>query len=160
MCFSRDEVAGTRTISQQAVAEKIVAKFGVRETDTPQCLLGLKLEDSHPDDSDVDEPLSDPIWLANNTHQDISNTAVRAAARYSQASETTVVLFLVLWWADRCHIYPGRRGMPPQAECTAMADMMKATFLRGLWSIGCSDRHVGTVRWYSWIFYYLLEDMI
>ena len=54
--FSRDAVLGTVTMSQQAVAEKIVAKFGVTQnTETPM-VVGLKLEQFDADEPDVEEP--------------------------------------------------------------------------------------------------------
>ena len=42
--FSRDAVLGTVTTSQQAVAERIVAKFGVTPNNETPIVVGLKLE--------------------------------------------------------------------------------------------------------------------
>ena len=42
--FSRDAVLGTVTMSQQAVAEKITAKFGVTQNEETPMIVGLKLE--------------------------------------------------------------------------------------------------------------------
>ena len=54
--FERDRFLGTIKVSQQAVAESIVAKFGVTSNrDTPMS-VGLKLEKFDPDEPDVKEP--------------------------------------------------------------------------------------------------------
>ena len=87
--FSRDAVLGTVTTSQQAVAEKIVAKFGITPNkETPIIVVGLTLEQFEADETDVEEPfrsLLGPLMLqANQTRPDILN-AVRAVARYSHA---------------------------------------------------------------------------
>ena len=42
--FSRDAVLGTVTMSQQAVPEKIVAKFDVTQNKETPMIVGLKLE--------------------------------------------------------------------------------------------------------------------
>ena len=42
--FSRDAVLGTVTMSQQAAAEKIVAKFGDTQNKETPMVVGLKLE--------------------------------------------------------------------------------------------------------------------
>ena len=82
--FSRDAVLGTVTMSQQAVAEKIVANFGVTQNKETPMVVGLKLEQFDADEPDVEEPfrsLVGPLmWLANQTRSDILN-AVRAVAR-------------------------------------------------------------------------------
>ena len=54
--FSRDAVLGTVTMSQQAVAEKIVAKFGVTQNEETPMVVGLKLEQFDADEPDVEEP--------------------------------------------------------------------------------------------------------
>ena len=82
--FSRDAVLGTVTMSQQAVAEKIVAKFGVTQNKETPVVVGLKLEQLDADEPDVEEPFRSLVghvmWLANQTHPDILNV-VRAVAR-------------------------------------------------------------------------------
>ena len=86
--FSRDAVLGTVTMSQQAVAEKIVTKFGVTQNKETPMVVGLKLEQFDADEPDVEEPFPSLVghlmWLANQTHPDILN-AVRVVARYSHA---------------------------------------------------------------------------
>lgn len=104
--FSRDEIAGTIKISQQAVAENIVAKFGVTSNrDTPMS-VGLKLEEFDPDEPNVKEPFRSIVghlmWLANNTRPDIYN-AVRAVARYSNAPKW-------IHWLAALHIVMYVRG--------------------------------------------------
>ena len=86
--FPRDFDAGTVTISQQTVAETIVAKFGVtRNKETPM-VVGLRLDDFDPTEPDVDKPFRSLVGhlmcLANQTPPDILNAA-RAVARYSHA---------------------------------------------------------------------------
>lgn len=86
--FVRDKSAGTVTISQQAVAEQVVAKFGVtKNKDTPM-VIGLKLEEFDPEEPNVDNPFRSLVghlmWMAKNTRPDIFN-AVRAVARYTHA---------------------------------------------------------------------------
>ena len=54
--FSRDAVLGTVTMSQQAVAEKIVDKFGVSQNKETPMIVGLKLEQFDADEPDVEEP--------------------------------------------------------------------------------------------------------
>ena len=54
--FSRDAVLGTVTMSQQAVAERIVAKFGVTQNKETPMVAGLKLEQFDTDEPDVEEP--------------------------------------------------------------------------------------------------------
>ena len=84
--FSRDAVLGTVTMSQQVVAETIVAKFGVTQNKETPMVVGLKLEQFNADEPDVEEPFRSLVghlmWLANQTRPDILN-AVRAVARYS-----------------------------------------------------------------------------
>ena len=86
--FSRDAVLGTVTMSQQAVAEKIVAKFGVTQNEETPMVVGLKREQFGADEPDVEEPFRSLgghlMWLANQTRPDILN-AVRAVVRYLQA---------------------------------------------------------------------------
>jgi len=86
--FSRNFDSGTIKISQQVVAENMVAKFGVtRNKETPMA-VGLRLDDFDPIEPDVEEPFRSLVghlmWLANQTRPDILN-AVRAVARYSHA---------------------------------------------------------------------------
>lgn len=98
--FSRDSVMGTVTISQQAVAEKMVAKFGVTENKETPMVVGLKLEQFDADEPDVDEPFRSLVghlmWLANQTRPDILN-AVRSVARYSHSPKQ-------LHWHAALHI--------------------------------------------------------
>lgn len=86
--FSRDRVAGAVTISQQAVAEAMVAKFGVTQSQDTPMAVGVKLYELDPEEPDVSEPFRSLVghlmWLAINTRPDILN-AVRAVARYSHA---------------------------------------------------------------------------
>lgn len=83
--FSRDRVLGTVTISQQAVAERIVVKFGVtqKNKNTPM-VVGLKLDEFDPNEPDVTEPFRSLVghlmWLANLGRPDIVN-AVRTVVR-------------------------------------------------------------------------------
>ena len=98
--FSRDAVLGTVTMSQQAVAEKIVAKFGVTQNKETPMVVGLKLEQFDADESEVEEPFQSLVghlmWLANQTRPDILN-AVRAAVRYSHAPKR-------LHWQAAMHV--------------------------------------------------------
>lgn len=84
--FSRDLILGTVTISQQAVAERIVTKFRVSETKDTPMVVGLKLDEFVESGPNVDEPFRSPVGslmlLANQTRPDILN-AVRAVSRYS-----------------------------------------------------------------------------
>ena len=97
--FSRDAVLGRVTMSQQAVAEKIVAKFGVTQNKEMLMVVGLKLEQFDADEPDVEEPfrsLVGHLWLSNQTRPDIFN-AVRAVARYSHAPKR-------LYWQAALHV--------------------------------------------------------
>ena len=98
--FSRDAVLGTVTMSQQAVAEKIVAKFGVTQNKETPMVVGLKLEQFNADEPDVDEPFRSLVghlmWLANQTRPDILN-AVGAVARYSHSPKR-------LHWQAAMHV--------------------------------------------------------
>ena len=71
--FSCDAVLGTVTMSQQAVAEKIVAKFGVTQNKETPMVIGLKLEQFDADEPDVEEPFRSLVghlmWLANQTRR-------------------------------------------------------------------------------------------
>ena len=84
--FERDRVAGTVEISQQASAEKIVAKFGVTRGKPTPMVVGLRLDELDQEEAEVEEPFRSLVghlmWLANQTRPDILN-AVRAVARYS-----------------------------------------------------------------------------
>ena len=86
--FERDRVAGTVKISQQASAEKIVAKFGVTRDKLIPMVVGLRLDEFDQEEAEVEEPfrslVGHLIWLANQTRPDILN-AVRAVARYSHS---------------------------------------------------------------------------
>ena len=86
--FERDRVAGTVKISQQASAEKIVAKFGVTRGKPTPMVVGLRLDEFDQEEAKVEEPfrslVGHPMWLANQTRHDILN-AVRAVARYSHS---------------------------------------------------------------------------
>lgn len=56
--FSRDAVLGTVTMSQQAVAEKLIAKFGVSvNKDAPIMVVGMKFEEFDCAEPDVEGPL-------------------------------------------------------------------------------------------------------
>ena len=97
---------GRIKILQQAVAESVVAKFGVTSNrDTPMS-VGLKLEDFDPDEPNVKEPFRSLVghlmWVANNTRPDIYN-AVRAVARYSNAPKW-------VHWTTALHILMYVRG--------------------------------------------------
>ena len=98
--FSRDAFLGTVTMSQQAVAEKIVAKFGVTQNEETPMVVGLKLEQFDADEPDVEEPFRSLVdhlmWLANQTRPDFL-TAVRAVARYSHAPKR-------LHWQAAMHV--------------------------------------------------------
>ena len=98
--FSGDAVLGTVTMSQQAVAEKIVAKFGVTQNKETPMVFGLKLEQFDADEPDVEElfrPLvGHLVWLANQTRPDILN-AVWAVARHSHAPKR-------LHWQAATHV--------------------------------------------------------
>ena len=87
-------------MSQQAVAENIVAKFGVTQNKETPMAVGLKLEKFNADEPDVEEPFQSLVghlmWLANQTRQDILN-AVRAVTRYSHAPKR-------LHWQAAMHI--------------------------------------------------------
>ena len=87
-------------MSQQAVAENIVAKFGVTQNKETPMVVGLKLEKFNADEPDVEEPFQSLVghlmWLANQTRQDILN-AVRAVTRYSHAPKR-------LHWQAAMHI--------------------------------------------------------
>ena len=91
---------GTVTMSQQAVAEKIVAKFGVTQNKETPMVVGLKLEQFNADEPDVEEPFRTLVghfmWLANQTRPDILN-AVRAVARYSHSPKR-------LHWQAAMHV--------------------------------------------------------
>ena len=84
--FERDRVAGTVKISQQASAEKIVAKFGVTRGKPTPMVIGLRLVEFDQEEAEVEKPFRSLAghlkWLANQTRPDILN-AVRAVARYS-----------------------------------------------------------------------------
>ena len=84
--YSGDAMLGTVAMSQQAVAENIVAKFGVTQNKETPMVVGLKLEQFGADEPDVEEPFRSLVlmWLANQTRPDILK-AVRAVARYSHA---------------------------------------------------------------------------
>ena len=85
--FSCDLALGTVTLSQQAFADTLVAKFGViRNKETPTA-VGVKLEEFDARMPDVHEPFRSLVghlmWRANQTRPDILS-AVRAVARYSR----------------------------------------------------------------------------
>ena len=98
--FSRDAILGTMTMSQQAVAEKIVAKFGVTQNKEKPMVVGLKLKQFDADEPDVEEPFQSLVGhlmgLANQTRPDIRN-AVRAVARYLHAPKR-------LHWQATMHV--------------------------------------------------------
>ena len=98
--FSRNHALGTITISQQAVAEKMVEKFGVsRNKETPMA-VDLRLHVFDPAEPDVEQPFRSLVghlmWLANQTRPDILN-AVRAVARYTHAPK-------LVHWKAALHI--------------------------------------------------------
>ena len=88
------------TMSQQAVADKIVAKFGVTQNKGTPMVVGLKLDQFDADEPDVEEPFRSLVGhlmlLANHTRPDILN-AVRAVARYSHAPKR-------LHWQAAMHV--------------------------------------------------------
>ena len=98
--FSRDAVLGRMTMSQQAVAEMIVAEFGVTQNEETPMIVGLKVEQFDADEPDVEEPFRSLVghlmWLANQTRPDILN-ALRAVARYSHAPKR-------LHWQAAMHV--------------------------------------------------------
>ena len=98
--FCRDAVLDTVTMSQQAVAEKIVAKFGVTQNKETPMVVGLKLGQFNADEPDAEEPfwslVGHLMWLANQTRPDILN-AVRAVARYSHSPKR-------LHWQAAMHV--------------------------------------------------------
>ena len=98
--FERDRVAGTVKISQQASAEKIVAKFGVTRGKPTPMVVGLRLDEFDQDKAEVVEPFRSLVghlmWLANQTRPDILN-AVRAVARYSHSPK-------LVHWKAALHI--------------------------------------------------------
>ena len=81
--FEQNRVAGTVKISQQASAEKIVAKFGVTRGKLTQMVVGLRLGKFFQEEAEVEEPFRSLVghlmWLANQPRPDILN-AVRAVA--------------------------------------------------------------------------------
>ena len=54
--FERDRVAGTVKISQQASAEKVVAKFGVNRGKPTPMVVGLRLDELDQEEAEVEEP--------------------------------------------------------------------------------------------------------
>ena len=54
--FERDRVVGTVTISQQASAEKIVAKFGVTRGKLTPMVVRLRLDEFDQEEAEVEEP--------------------------------------------------------------------------------------------------------
>ena len=87
-------------MSQQVLAEGIVAKFGVTRGKSIPMAVDLKLHRFDRIESDVDEPFRSLVghlmWIANLTRPGILN-AVRAAARYSAAPK-------LLHWHAALHI--------------------------------------------------------
>ena len=87
-------------MSQQAVAEKIVAKFGFTQNKETPMVVGLKVEQFDADEPDVGGPFRSVVghlmWLANQTRPGIFN-AVRAVARYSYAPKR-------LHWQAAMHV--------------------------------------------------------
>ena len=94
--FERDRVVGTVKISQQASAEKIVAKCGVTRGKPTPMVVGLRLDEF----VEVEEPFRSLVghlmWLANQTRPDMLS-AVRAVARYSHSSK-------LVHWKATLHI--------------------------------------------------------
>ena len=86
--FSRDLALGTVTLSQQAFAENLVAKFVVTRNKETLMAVGVKLKEFDTRELDVHEPfrpLVGPLmWLANQTRPN-TLSAVRVVARYSHA---------------------------------------------------------------------------
>ncbi|CAB1096623.1 unnamed protein product [Ectocarpus sp. CCAP 1310/34] len=70
----------------QAVAEKIVAKFGVTTDKETPMVVGLKLEQYDADEPDVDEPFRSLVghlmWLANQTRPNVLNAAALHVLMY------------------------------------------------------------------------------
>ena len=98
--FERDRVAGTVRISQQASAEKIVAKFGATRGKPTPMVIGMRLDEFDQEKAEVEEPFRSLVghlmWLANQTRPDIVN-AVRAVARYSHSPK-------LVHWKAALHI--------------------------------------------------------
>ena len=67
--FERDRVADTVKISQQASAEKIVAKFGLTRGKHTPMVVGLRLDEFGQEEAEVEEPfrslMGHLMWLAN-----------------------------------------------------------------------------------------------
>ncbi|CAB1108324.1 unnamed protein product [Ectocarpus sp. CCAP 1310/34] len=100
--FSRDihVEQGTLAISQQAVAEKMVAKLDVIQNKSTLMAFGFQLDESDPAEPDVDEPfrslVGHLVWLASQTRPNILN-AMRAVARYAHAPK-------MLHWHAALHV--------------------------------------------------------
>ena len=105
-------------MSQQAVAENIVAKFGVTHNKETPMVVGFKLEQFDADEPDVEEPFRSLVgqlmWLANQTRPDILNS-VRAVARYSHAPKR-------LHWQAAMHVL----------MCIRFTSSFGTTFQRGM----------------------------
>ena len=90
----------TVTVSQQAVAEKIVAKVGVTQNKKTPMAVGLKLEQFDADEPDMEEPFRSLVghlmWLAIQTRPGILN-AVRTVTRYSHTPKR-------LHWQATMHV--------------------------------------------------------
>ena len=98
--FEWDRVAGTVKTSQQAFAEKIVAKFGVTRGKPNPMVVGLKLDEFDREKAEVEKSFRSPVghlmWLANQARPYILN-AVRGVARYSHSSK-------LVHWKTALHI--------------------------------------------------------
>ncbi|CAM9222988.1 unnamed protein product [Scytosiphon promiscuus] len=105
--FERDGLSGTIKISQQAMADNIVAKFGVISNRDNQMSVGLKLEGFRPDEPKKTEPFRSLVghlmmWLTS-TRPDIFN-AVRAVARFPNSPKW-------IHWLAILHILMYVRGI-------------------------------------------------
>ena len=82
------------------MVENIVGKFGVTRTKKTPMVVGLRLDDFDPTETDVDEPfrslVGHLVWLANQTRSDILN-ALRAVARYFHAPK-------LVHWKEALHV--------------------------------------------------------
>ena len=133
-------------MSQQAVAEKIVAKCGVTHNKETPIVVGLKLEQFDADEPDMEEPFRSLVghlmWLSNQTRPGILN-AVRAVTRYSHAPER-------LHWQAAIHVlmyvtFKSSFGITFQGGMVG-ADRMEL-FVDSDVASKATDRRLFLVRW-------------
>ena len=103
--FERDRVTVTFRISQQASAEKIVAKFGATRGKPTPMVVRLRLDEFDQEEAEVEQSFRSLVghlmWLVNKTRPDIFN-AVRAVARYSHSPK-------LVHWKAALHILQDMR---------------------------------------------------